>query len=75
MDSMCAAFQPVSCECGGTTDTYEGNVRFRQFDGAAVSLPRHGLGGLCRCDLLRLSTEEVRKRPIGIGNKYLQYRA
>ncbi len=70
MDSMGAAFRSVGRDCGGASDADERNVRFRQFDGAAVCLPRHRLGSLYRYDLVRPFTEEVRERSFGIGNQH-----
>ena len=72
VDSMGAAFRSVRRDCGGASDADERNVRLRQFDGAAVCLPRHRLGSLYRYDLARPFIEKVRERSFGIGNKYLQ---
>ena len=59
VDPMSAALHAVGRDCGGTTDTNDGNIFVGQFDGATVSPTRHHLGGFHGCDSARLLTEEI----------------
>ena len=59
VDPMSAAFHAVGRDCGGTTDTNDGNIFVGQFDGATVSPTRHHLRGFHGCDSARLLTEEI----------------